>query len=263
MKQLLIVLSVLLIIGTSCSHDDDNKLEKEIENGISNEGPTDEYAPSSMVGKIIRWDEHNSDGTAGNSNVRVKFNNSTDMSTNFSDWCTYAYKKKNDKTAHLNFMAPQRVAGVVRTFQYDFDLIFTTSSEFNVSGTLIVNTLSGPNVGSTVYKNFSGKGRFVDDLYGSDPVTPGSEADIAKYVGTWNEDVDKSEPGWSLQQTWFTFKSDGSYSYGRAWLTGEVGTFKCTSSSINLYKNEKFVKTLYLNGKTLKDNSSNKTYTKQ
>lgn len=263
MKRLLIILSVLLVVGASCSHDDENDLENEFENGISTGGSTDEYAPSSMVGKIIRWDERNSDGTAGNSNVRVKFDNATDMSTNFSDWCTYSYKKKNDKTAHLNFMAPQSVAGVVRTFQYDFDLTFTSSNEFNVSGTLNVHTLSGPNVGATSYNKFSGKGQFVDDLYGSDPVSPGNEADIAKYAGTWNEDVDKSKPGWSLEQTWFTFKSDGTYSYGRLWLTSEVGTFRCTSSYINLYKDANFVKTLYLNGMTLKDISSNKTYTKQ
>ena len=216
-----------------------------------------------MVGKIIRWDESNSDGTAGNNNVRVKFENATDMSTNFSDWCTYTYKKKDGKTAHLNFMAPQTVAGVVRTFQYDIDLIFTTSSEFNVNGTLKVNTLSGPNVGSTVYKKFNGKGKLVDNFDESDPITPGNEADIAKYVGTWNEDIDKSEPGWSMKQTWYTFKSDGTYTYGLAWLPREAGVFKCTSSYINLYIGAKFNKTLYLNSNTLKDNSSNKTYTKQ
>lgn len=123
---------------------------------------TSDWAPSSMVGKIIRWDES---GT-GNSNVRVKFINETDMRTNFSDWCTYTYTKKSAKSAHLNFMAPQTVGSTISTFQYDFDLNFTSATEFKVNGTLQVNRLSGPNAGQTVFKNFTGKGRFAKTLTG-------------------------------------------------------------------------------------------------
>lgn len=161
----------LLIIGilmVGCRDDDPNLGDIDDEDSTyspSNPGTDKDWAPTSMVGRIISWSESNSDGTAGNYDVRVKFNNSTDMSTNFSDWCTYTYKRLSSTKAHLNFMAPQRAGSVVRTFQYDFDLIFISSKEFSVSGSLTVNYLSGPNVGSTFYTRFTGKGHYVNDLW--------------------------------------------------------------------------------------------------
>ena len=235
-----------------------------------------DWAPSSMVGKIICWNEHNSDGTGGNSNVRVKFDNSTDMSTNFSDWCTYSYKKQSSKTAHLNFMAPQRVAAVIRTFQYDLDLEFKSANEFEVKGTLKVNYLSGPNIGSTAFQKFTGTGKFVDSLTGSDngnttpstdtPQTPnpGKAEDIAKFTGVWEENIDKSQPGWSMKMMSYTFKEDGSFIYGYALGVGrEFGTFTCTSSSISLYVDSKVKRSLTLQNGTLVDKTNNKTFTKK
>lgn len=234
-------------------------------NGTSSSGSSSDWAPSNPVGKIICWNEINSDGTAGNSNVRVKFDNSTDMSTNFSDWCTYRYSKLSPKKAHLNFMAPQRLAGVVRTFQYDFDLTFKTTSEFEVNGTLTVNYLSGPNIGSTVYLKFTGNGKFVDSLNGSDngsntgTPTPGKTEDIAKFVGDWVE-----ESSHSLGQMSYTIKADGTYTYGYAMgLLRESGTFTCTSNTISLYVDNKFLRTLNLQNGKLIDNKNNKTFTKK
>lgn len=231
---------------------------------------TSDWAPSSMVGKIICWDEHNSDGTSGNSNTRVKFTNKTDMSTNFSDWCTYTYNKKSSKSAHLNFMAPQTVAGVVRTFQYDFDLNFTSATEFNVSGTLTVNYLSGPNVGSTIHNKFTGKGKFVDSLFGNDnndsddPDDPGKPSDVAKYKGRWLEINPGSEPGFSLKQMSYEFKEDGTFTYAYAMgVLSETGKYTCTSSSVKLYINSQYDRTLTLQNGKLVDKTNNKTFKKE
>lgn len=165
-KHFLKIALIVLFAGVllqSCGKDDDDTGDSGDTPG-STSGNSN-WAPSNVVGKIISWSEKNSDGTAGNSDVRIRFDNSTDLSTNFSDMCTYTYRKINNKTAHLNFMAPQMVVGVLRTFQYDFDMIFTSQNEFNVSGSLKVNYLSGPNAGRTYYMRFTGKGKYVTSLW--------------------------------------------------------------------------------------------------
>lgn len=229
------------------------------------------WAPSSMVGKIISWSEHNSDGTSGNYNVRVQFVNKTDLKTNFSDWTTYTYKQTSSKSAHLNFMAPQNIAGTVRTFQYDFDMSFTSSKEFTVSGKLTVNYLSGPNVGRTVFQKFTGKGKFVTDLTGNDnsdagPQSPGNTSDVAKFVGTWREETTNS-----LQQTSYTFKKNGEFSFNHLWLLSGSGDFTCTSSSITLHFTSTITdsslkgkyRTLTLSNGKLYDKANNKSYKKE
>lgn len=166
------MMSIAVIVGaammtTGCSSEEptDNSGQTD-PSGSGNGTPSADWAPDSPVGKIIGWSEHNSDGTAGNK-VRIEFSNATDIKTNFSDWTTYTYTKKSAKKAHLNFMAPQNVAGTVRTFQYDLDIVFTSASEFNVNGTLKVNYLSGPNVGRTVYNQFTGNGKYFTSLWGN------------------------------------------------------------------------------------------------
>lgn len=265
----IIAYSIFILFTTSCEHetpleDFQNDWNQNSGNNTSNENY---LAPESPIGKIISWSEKNADGTSGNSNVRIKFINSTDLQTNFSDWCTYTYKKLSANKAHINFMAPQTVAGVVRTFQYDFDITYTSSTEFDVAGSLTVNYLSGPNVGQTIYNKFTGEGKYVDSLNGSSSDTgtqsPGTPENIAIYVGTWTEDVDKSQSGWSLKQTSYTFKSDGTYTHnGTMGLIKSTGQFKCTANTISLYVNSKLDNTLNLRNGKLTDTANNKTYSK-
>ncbi|MBP2691068.1 MAG: hypothetical protein J6B44_04505 [Muribaculaceae bacterium] len=226
-------------------------------------------APSSLIGKILMWNESNDDGTAGNRNVRVKIVNATDMQTNFSDWTTYTYRKTSSKKAHLNFMAPVNAAGVVRTFQYDFDIDYMTASTFKVDGRLTVNILSGPNVGRTVVQYFTGNGKYVDSLYGSnqnddEPQGPGTPENVAKYVGNWEEDAEKSPLGNSS----YTFKENGTFSFARRlWLTTSTGTFTCTGSSVTLKitAGESIGETRQLvwSGSKLRDTSTGKLYIKK
>lgn len=272
-KTLFIITATALTqhILISCGEDhpiDDIDDWNEDENYESGSSTSSYSAPDSPIGKIISWSERNSDGTSGNSDVRVKFINSTDIQTNFSDWCTYTYKKTSSKKAHLNFMAPQTVGSTVRTFQYDFDITFTSSTEFEVDGTLKVNYLSGPNLGNTSYNKFTGKGKFVNSLSGNekseDSQSPGSPENIAKYEGRWAEDVDKSLAGWSLKQTSYTFKSDGTFSHSYAMgVLISSGNFKCTSSTILLYVDSKLQNTLSLNNGKLVDSTNKKTFSKQ
>lgn len=268
----IIACCISFLVTTSCEKEppSENFPDSWGQNPGNNASNDNYFAPDSPVGKIISWSEKNSDGTSGNSNVRVKFVNATDMQTNFSDWCTYNYKKLSVNKAHINFMAPQTVAGVVRTFQYDFDISYTSFTEFDVAGSLTVNYLSGPNIGRTVYNKFTGKGKYVDSLNGSnsdddddEPISPGTPGNIAKYVGTWEEDVDKSESGWSLRKTSYTFKEDGTFSYCILWLPQIVGQYKCTATTISLYVDSKFDKTLSLKNGKLSDTVNNKTYSKK
>lgn len=163
--KLLLALPLVLLCCTltACGDDDDN----DIDNGAPDEEQTSDFAPSSMVGKIIRWSNKFSDGTAGNNNTRVEFITETYLKTNFEvTGCSYTYQKKDANTGHLNFAATQDDLGVRRTFFYDFDLIFTSSSEFNVSGTLTVVYYTGPNAGRKYFWGLTGEGKYVDDLWG-------------------------------------------------------------------------------------------------
>lgn len=58
---------------------------------------------------------------------------------------------------------------------------------------------------------------------------------MKKIVGKWGEDVDKTQPGWSLKQTFYSFDEDGDYScYYGIGVALHNGTFKIKGNVIDL-----------------------------
>lgn len=154
--------------------------------------------------------------------------NETDLETNFSDWTTYTYTKISPKKAHLNFMAPQISGAVLRTFQYDFDMTFTSSTEFLVSGLLKVNYLSGPNAYKTYVYDFTGNGRFVDNLQDNSPST--GNQDTPKFSFTKPQITNITETSATVSGI---VSGSGTYGTGVIW---EIDKTKLDNA--NLYPND-------------------------
>ena len=113
---------------------------------------TQDYAPTSLIGKVIRFNEYlaNGGGSTGD-DCRIQFYTEHDMRANWaSQSSSYTYTKTGKTTAHLNFICGQTVNYVTRVFQYDVTLTFTDDKgNFELKGT---KEVTGGLSGNGIYK---------------------------------------------------------------------------------------------------------------
>lgn len=121
MKKFVLFLAAFFSLGmafVSCSDDDD-----EVSN--PSEPVSTDFAPESLVGKVIRWDEYLVSGGSSGYDSRIEFYTETDMRSNFSsESSSYTYVKTSSNTAKLNFICSQRINYVTRVFRYYVTLKF-------------------------------------------------------------------------------------------------------------------------------------------
>lgn len=125
---------------------------------------TEDFAPASLTGKIIRFDEWlaNGGGSTGDDN-RIQFYTEHDMRANWASLdSSYTYTKTGKNTGHLNFICSFSVNYVTRVFRYDITLTFKDSEgNFELSGT---KDVTGGISGNGVFK-IIGKGSYWDRLW--------------------------------------------------------------------------------------------------
>lgn len=126
--------------------------------------PSGKFAPASLVGKIIRWNESlaNGGGSTGYDN-RIQFYTEHDMRANWaSQSSSYTYAKTGDNTGHLNFICGQTVSGVTRVFRYDITLTFKDKEgNFDLKGH---KEITGALNGNGTYQ-IVGSGSFWPELW--------------------------------------------------------------------------------------------------
>lgn len=126
-------------------------------------GEDNDFAPKSLVGKIIRFNEYNANGLSTGYDNRIQFYNEHDMRANWaSQSSSYTYSKTGKDTGHLNFICGQTVNYVTRVFRYDIILTFKDSEgNFELKGT---KEITGAISGNGTYA-ITGKGSYWDKLW--------------------------------------------------------------------------------------------------
>ena len=162
MKTINLILFVMGLMFISCSEEDNN--EPSSPNDNTNQPSAQDFAPSSLVGKIITFNEYLADGggSTGNDN-RIQFYTEHDMRANWaSQSSSYTYTKTGKTTGHLNFICGQTVNYVTRVFRYDVTLTFTDAEgHFELSG---YEEIAGALNGNGTYK-IKGTGSFCSQLW--------------------------------------------------------------------------------------------------
>lgn len=140
LQSLILMLSIFCLLFSSCSKDNDEN-DLNYENGA--------FAPTSLLkGTKIKWEgtytysgQNNRYGESGT----IEILNTTDCQPNWSvDWGTYTYKKTNNNSATLSFSVVQNAGGHVRSFQYKTILIFSSKSEFTMTGSkYVISNMNG------------------------------------------------------------------------------------------------------------------------
>ena len=161
MKTVKLILFLMGMVLISCGDDDNTSYAP----GDNTDTPTSQdFAPTSLVGKIITFDEYhaNGGGSTGIDN-RIQFYTEHDMRANWaSQSSSYTYTKTGKTTGHLNFICGQTVNYVTRVFRYDVTLTFTDAEgHFELSG---YKEITGALNGNGTYK-IKGTGSFCSQLW--------------------------------------------------------------------------------------------------
>ncbi|MDD6006499.1 MAG: hypothetical protein PUC21_04225 [Bacteroidales bacterium] len=138
-----------------------------LDNDTSNPGDKEDnsgYAPESLKGKIIRFDEWLADGGGGTGNDnRIQFYTEHDMRASWAtESSSYTYTKTGKNTGDLNFICGYNSYLITRVFRYNVRLTFTDSNgNFELEGT---KEITGGLSGNGTYL-IKGKGSYWSKLW--------------------------------------------------------------------------------------------------
>lgn len=134
------------------------------QNSEEDKPDSSDFAPTSLAGKIIRFQERLANGGGLTDNdARIEFYTEHDMRANWSsESSSYTYTKTGKNTANLNFICGQRINYVTRVFRYNVKLTFTDAKgTFKLSGT---KEITGGLSGNGTYK-IEGEGSYWHQLW--------------------------------------------------------------------------------------------------
>lgn len=243
----IILLIVLAVMLCSCSEEPGNTDGGQFGSSEEVGETTGGYAPGNVVGKEFRFYK------IEDSEFELKFKvipaqNPSNAKILFSSQYVlisvpyFYYEKTSKNVADVLCSFYYQLLGVIgfdNIFDYTLELTFLSNNHgtykgklthyessndwTDVRGYFVFNTNKDPNQ------------LFNDSELPQDAISPGSAEDLTKIVGKWSEDVDKTQSGWSLQQTHYSFDEDGDYScYYGIGATLHNGTFKIKGNAIDL-----------------------------
>jgi|GEM_PF-6674472 len=244
MKRIIHII-LLIIVVCSCSHEPEviNNNKEQTNNSTQGTGTVSGYAPSNVVNKEFRFYFDGKTSWSFKALPGDKMDNGMVLTSSSYAVVTNSvidYTKTGNNTATI-------YCGYTTTFSngygsytlYDFNLTFISAIQGVFTGKFLDNPMSenGKDVSGVFMYNsnqepqgFTGGGgaSLEQDI-------PGTEEDLAKIVGKWQENVDKSQPGWSLSQTIYSFKENGEYScYYGVGTSIHNGTFTCKNNTITI-----------------------------
>lgn len=210
-------------------------------------GITGGYAPSNVVGKEFRFYK------IEDSEFKLKFKvlpaqNPSNAKISFDSQYVlistpyFYYEKTGKNVADVLCSFYYQLLGIIgfdNIFDYTLELTFLSNNHGTYKGELTHYESSNDWTDVQGYFVFN-TNKEPNELFNvselpKDEISPGSANDLAKIVGKWSEDVDKTQNGWSLKQTYYSFDEDGNYScyYGIGVILHD-GTYKIKGNSIEI-----------------------------